>query len=322
MATYDKKTIFLKAFFKVDSLGINKTKLKTPKRDKTFKKDDNEVDSLLKAFERLTDGMTLVDPREYYGALQTVSKGILEWLSWNVKDMEINGSKTINMPVKGAKVKIRKLAGDLYSGWIIDKKGDIEHLYDRLTLPALASQIMAVYEIYTPEKDEKFESPQTLRSLREEIAEINSELKGLKNKKDKDLVATRLKGLIESLSNLSNMIDSHKKEADEKHDSHQQEFSGIHQKLEELKAKLPTPPPSAADEPQMEDKIPVKQIGEPVHCDDCGCCPCKCFIHLPRPTIEVEPSGKVSIFFKSEFSNLDKMNWLRAMRFVIDQKKR
>ena len=346
MTTYDKKSVFLRAFFKNDfpfMPGEKKIADKTiPKKTPTatepkkieptkrrsaknirgaLRSSEKEANSLLKAFER-RDDYSLVDPREYYGALQTVNKRVLEWLSSAVSEMNDNEVKTIPLPVKGAKVKVRKIMGDMFSGFIIDKTGDIKHLYDRLTLPALASQICAVYEIYTPEKEEKFEeSPRSLHSLREEIESINGELKGLKTKKDKDLVGLRLKGLIDNLAGLQEMVEGHQKE----HAGHKEEFTSIHGKLEELKSKLPTtaPQPPVVDEPPaMDDKVPVKQVGEPGNCDDCGCKPCKCFLHLPRPTIEIEPNGKVIIFFKSDWSDLDKLNFMKSMRYVVDKKRK
>jgi len=343
---YNKREVFLKAFFDksadfpvIGGEGKAATRIeskipkattpasKPPVKPKKSAKNIRgmaikcESAKLIKAFERLTDGMTLVDPREYYGALGSVSKRVLEWLKGQVADMKANETKTIDLPVKGAKLKVRKLAGDMYSGWVVDKKGDIEHLFDRLTLPALASQVMAVYEVYNPEEDNKFEpeAPKELHTLKEEIESINAELKSLKNKKDKAIVGKRLRVLIEDLANLHEKVENHKEE-------HQTHISDVHQKLEELRGMFKpneAAPPVEDEQPEISDKVEAKQIGEPEKCPDCGRNPCQCFLHLPRPVIEVRPNGCVTVMFKSEaWTTLDKLNYCKAMKYIISKKRK
>lgn len=284
---------------------------------RSMESDQAEIEKLLKAFER-RDDYTLVDPREYYGALQAVSDRVMGWVTDAVKGMKVNEQRNHNLPVEGAVLKVRKLAGDMYSGWIIDKSGDINHLYDRLTLPALASQVMAVYEVYDKEKDEKKPS---LRTLKDEIELLNSELRNVKAGQSQSNIEERLKGLVESLDKLTDSSSKQTEMHDKLVDRTENELNSIHTKLQGLRSVVGGQNPPK-DEPEMANMMAVRRVGEPGLCNDCSCNPCQCYTHLTKPTIEIEPSGKITIMFKSDWQNLDKTNFLHTMKMVVDKKKK
>lgn len=309
---------------------------KSPKgvRGQLIRSEQEVIEELLKAYER-RDDYTMIDPREFYGALQTVNKRVMEWVSKATKGMKVNESRQVNLPVEGALLKVRKLANDMYSGWLIDKAGDINHLYDRLTLPALASQIMSIYEVYDP--DEKENKP-SLRSLKQEIELLNGELKDVKSTSTHLDVEERIKTLIDSIDKLT---DSNTKQI-EAHDKlvsrTEAEINGVHDKLKRLQGLVSDEVQALRADPHspefnangtladkdldVPNQIAVRRVGEPGMCSDCGSNPCKCYTHLTKPTIEVAPGGKITIFFKSDWNSLDKMNFLGTMKMVADKKRK
>lgn len=280
-----------------------------------YKSAEEVLTSLLKAFER-RDDYTLVDPREYYGALQTVSDEVMGWMKDATKGMKINDAKEHRLPVKGATLKIRKLANDMYSGWIIDRAGDINHLFDRLTLPALATQVMAAYEVYDKKEEPKpsADMPE-LRSLKDEITRLNGELKAAKSKSEVVNVEERIKSIIDSIDKLTESHEKISSTHDRLVERTQTEINSIHSKLKDLKGKLE---PEEAAVPEV---VTAHKVGEPGKCEDCNASPCVCYGHLPRPAIEVKPNGTVNIIFKSEWSSLDRLNFLKSMKLVVDRRR-
>lgn len=270
------------------------------------KTDDTTIEDLVKAFER-RDDYTLVDPREFYGAIQSVNRKVLSWVTDITKGMDIGEMKETTLPT-GARIKVRKLANDMYSGHLIDKSGSIDHLYDRLTIPALASQIMSVYEVY----DEETENSDLL-SLKAEIERLNKDIRDSKIKDgiERGEIEKRLTQVldkIDHLEKLSNELEQDVKTVIEK------EENEVKKKLLTLKNRV---------EEDIESKLEVvtaRKAGEPGECIDCNSSPCVCYTHLSRPSIDVFPDGRVNILFKSDWNSLDKTNFLKTMKMVVDRK--
>lgn len=304
---------------KIPASTISMEWIQEQKKKLGFSKVEEEtLDRLLKAFER-RDDYTLVDPREYYGALQVMNEKVMGWVSEASKNLKDGEARDYALPVDGASLKVRKIANDMYSGWIIDKTGDIKHLFDRLTLPALASQIMSVYEVYDKDR------PQDLRSIKDEIETINAQLK--RHPKDISTLTERLYSLIETMSHIEGMatdLAAEQKRTMEVHAEHATnvglDLHEIRNKLGELKTSIeakaaPSPPPSAPEVP--ENMVTVRRTGTPGPCPDCSCERCNCYLHLTKPTIEIEPTGRITIMFKSDWNPLDKLNYLKSMKYVM-----
>ena len=279
-------------------------------RGTLIRSEQNQILDLLKAFER-RDDYTLVDPREFYGALQAVNKRVLSWVQDASKGLKIGDSRDFNLPIDGVILKIRKIAGDLYSGWILDKIGDIEHLYDRISLPVLATQIMSVYEVYDGGETSN------LRSIHSELSSINQDLKEKKQKPK--ALKERLHNLIANLTRIDQMSADSRAKHVEAHnklvDRTEGELNNIHVKLKNLRDAFT--PPEVDSQP---DVMAVRRLGRPGPCTDCGSPKCQCYLHLTKPCIEIEPSGKVTIMFKSDWNSLDKVNFLKSMKYVMEKK--
>lgn len=255
---------------------------------------------LKKAFER-RDDYTLVDPREYYGALGTADKDFLSELKGVVDDIPIGSSEDVNIPGQKTQLRIRKLANDMYSGWTIDENGDITHLFDRLTLPAVASQIKATQELY--EGSEKKEEKE---SLKEKIKNLSEEVKNHKS----DSLAIKMGRLIEKLSHLNELATENTKTINVLKDKMEKEPSdSVLSKLEylsKLSAKCPK-------------KVLVSKTGTPDKCEGCGNEECDCFRHLSKPSIQKSENGKLIIHFGDDYNTHDRINFLKQMKFKLEK---
>lgn len=227
--------------------------------ESAHKSEQEILEKLLKAYER-RDDYTLVDPREFYGAVQSMNKRLMNWLIRIVENMNQGESKTVPMPMEEAKLHIRKLAGDMYSGWLIDKIGNIDHLFDRITLPVLSTQIMSVYEVYDSKQNEKDEIDK-LNDLHSKIQDLHDKIRGFKDNGEGSI------------------------------------------------------------KPQQE-TIEVQKLSDPEKCSDCGCSDCNCYSYLSKPTVYIEPNGKIKITFDKDWSHMDKSNFLKSMKYIINKKKK
>jgi ADP-ribose pyrophosphatase YjhB (NUDIX family) len=270
------------------------------------------ADKLNKAYERV-DGTTLVDPREYYGARQTADGQLLSWIQGVVSGLGIGDSKTVSIPHSSSQVTIRKIQQDMYSGWVSDEQGDIKHKYDRLTLPALVTQIESVEElsvgkekpqapaaapaaaapivvVNVPKSDEGATLQNRIKSLESELSTSGSE---------RQEVASKLNTLIEGIKKLGEIVNKPKEEK-----------TDVATKLTSLKEKV---------ENGLEKAYVVDQIGQPDVCTACSQQACVCFSHLSRPVVQ-KTDEKVKIVFGKDFNNLDRLSYLKHMKYVIDQR--
>lgn len=305
----------------------------TKRKIYTKSEKEQDLETLEKFFGR-RDDYTMIDPRELYGALQAVSPKFLKWLNDSLSGMEIDETKDIVIPKgKPHTLKVRKLEQDMYSGSMFEAGSeDLKHNFEKLTIPALATQIMSICEIYSEDEEE-------LQNLYGEIKDVNESIKDLKQGKggERKKVETKLNGIIDRLAEIEEVIRSSK--VDEKVDipdepkanvddplvqdayaaldeiGEQSTMSdGIRAKLKQLKDEIDKDVPDE-DEPSPE-PVAVKRIDEnPPKCRFCGCAPCKCFIHLSKPTIKISPTGHIEITFSKDWNHLDRTGFMKSMGY-------
>lgn len=304
---------------------------------KIYTKSDEEKDfETLEKFFGRRDDYTMIDPRELYGALQTVSPKFLKWLNDSLSGMEIDGTQTITIP-KGKishTLTVRKLDQDMYSGVINDTQSkDLKHSFEKLTIPVLATQIMSICEIYSEDEEE-------LQNLYGEIKEVNESIKDLKQGKggERKKVEIKLNGIIDRLAEIEEAVRSSKVdeeievpkeepkanvEAEEVQDAYlaldelgeeNSMSDGIKEKLVQLKEEV--------DKELTDGPVAVKRIEtDPSTCRFCGSNPCKCFIHLSKPTIKISPSGHIEITFSRDWNDLDRTGFMKSEGYFPLKKK-
>jgi len=262
------------------------------------------VDDLKKAYERWIDGQTLVDPREHYGALATVDKELLVDLTRHVKGLNDWETTEYNIPGTELICHMRRLNWDFYSGYVTDEKGNQTHLFDRLSLPVLATQLMGVCEMYdtgtaTSEEPKKDQEGILALQLQLQIQSISKEVSALKQRHEDTQhaeVTGKLSTLISKLDFLDKLIaDSHKENVQKKEQAEPDVLAKLHQLSDMFR-----------EAPQTKE-VMVHKTGEPELCEDCEADPCACYSHLSKPKIEKSENGSFKIVFGDDFSPLDKV---------------
>lgn len=117
---------------------------------------------------------TAVDHEELAAALQIVPRTVMAWLIKNLSEMEEKTNKTINLPfpkAEGAKLYVKKLVNDAYSGEIIrDGKVLTKFLYR--TIPGIGLVLLTTFEMYELDKlDQQEKTPVDLSKQVQDLIE-------------------------------------------------------------------------------------------------------------------------------------------------------
>lgn len=128
-----------------------------------------KFDTLAKAIYRKDVGQ-VTDPMDLYLPLLVLPRSLLSWLNSNVKPIEINESKELEIPgTNGSLLLVRKESHDLYSGKIT-QGGKTIHTFEPTSMPALGGHIMNVCELYDEVAGRKVDEVE-----KKEIAEATKE---------------------------------------------------------------------------------------------------------------------------------------------------
>lgn len=273
----------------------------------TLKPKLSEQGSLKKAFTQ-ADGETMTDPREHQP--QSVDSSLLAWGAKKISSMKIDdiGQFEIN----GRTVKIRKVLHDLYSGWI-EYEGQNIHQFEKLTMPALMTQLQSKLELYGKEKEVMADKSKKIEIPAKDLIEEHK----------------KLIGILESPSHKDDLEEA-KEQRKELADYEQEAMSPetpdtseeIVDKIKDLKTKL------KETKETVSAKELIAGIEEPQ--SECPACErmaekCICYLNLPRPRVEFD-GKKLSIFFKNEWHEEDRVNFMndlkaRAGRILLEQRK-
>lgn len=259
-------------------------------------------DRLKKAFTQ-ADGETMTDPREHQP--QSVDQSLMAWGAQKLSPLKIDdlAQFAINQRI----VKIRKVLDDLYSGWV-EYQGKQIHHFEKLTLPALLTQLQSKLELYGKEKElmadqeKKIEMP--AKDLIEEHKKLISVLESPSHKDD-----------LEEAKEQRKELAGYEAEAKKPEVSIAKKIKKLRQKLDETKETIAT-------------KDLISGIEDPAkECPACerGVDSCICYMNLPAPRVEFD-GKKLTIFFKGEWNEEDRLNFMsdiksRAGRILLEQRK-
>ena len=252
-------------------------------------------------------------------ALKLVGNGMFRKLREEVKGMQDEEFKDIHLDTY--KISIRKHMNDVYSGRVEDGHKMI-YQWTNKSLPELTAALMSVFEWYLPE-DEDFLNDvhddsldddvihggvQTLieNYKRHNIGNIYQEMETIREQirngtaVDLQQVEARIMKLFDKLEETIHTVS-------DKH-NHLAELAG--KEIDDLEAKL-RDLQSKIDEmgkgPETVTAVSAHR-SNPARIHD------ENYPYLPRPQVEISPDGRIKITFASDWTDLEKQNFLHDMR--------
>ena len=252
-------------------------------------------------------------------ALRLVGNGMFRKLREAVKNMNDEDFKDINIDTHV--VSIRKHMNDVYSGRVNDGHKMV-YQFTQKSLPELTAALMSVFEWYVPE-DEDFMNDLHDDSLnddvieggvnhlienykRHNIGEIYQEMETIReqirngNAVDLQQVEARIMTLFDKLEETVHTIT-------EKH-NHLAEMAGS--EIDEIESKLRALQSKIDDMGKGPETVTAYTSSRPnltrIHDEN--------YPYLPRPQVEISPNGAIKITFGSDWTDLEKQNFLHDMR--------
>ena len=252
-------------------------------------------------------------------ALKLIGNGMFRKLREEVKDMSDEDFKDIHLDTY--KVSIRKHMNDIYSGRVEDGH-KVVYQWTNKSLPELTAALMSVFEWYLPE-DEDFMNDihddaldddvlhGGVQSLienykRHNIGNIYQEMETIREQirngmaVDLQQVEARIMKLFDKLEEVVHNVS-------EKH-NHLAQMAGS--EIDELESKLRELQSKIDDMGKGPETVTayssVKTNPARIHDEN--------YPYLPRPQVEISPNGAIKITFGSDWTDLEKQNFLHDMR--------
>ena len=275
----------------------------------------------------IRDKSTAVYEVTHGDALRLVGTGLFRKLKSSVDGMQDEDFKDVEFDTY--KVKIRKHTNDVYSGNVLDGHKVI-YQFTNKSLPELTAALMSIFEWYLPEdqeiidlvSDDKITDDSIkdgLKSLvdnykKHNIGNIYEEMENIRQQIRNDAavdiqqVESRIMKLFDKLEDVVHtVIGKHNtlKDLSEK------ELEDIQQKLREMQQKIE----DMSKKPETLQAVSsVKKDPDKIHREE--------YPYLPRPLVEISPEGKIRITFASEWTTLEKENFLNDMKAKIIKKEK
>jgi archaellum component FlaC len=216
-------------------------------------------------------------------------------------------------------VSVRKHMNDIYSGRVSDGH-KIVYQFTNKSLPELTAALMSVFEWYLPEDEAALDLVDDVGDdvieggintlvenyKRHNIGNIYQEMETIREQM-RNGMAIDLQQVEGRIMQLFDKLESVVHELAAKHNQLSQEagkeVEEIEQKLRDLQYKLEEieKKPEVVEAYSARPANPVK-----VHDEN--------YPYLPRPQVEISPDGKIRISFNSEWTSLEKENFLQDLR--------
>ena len=258
-------------------------------------------------------------------ALRVVGNGTFRMLRQAVENMTDEDFRELHFD--NYKICIRKHVNDVYSGRIEDGHKQI-HQFTNKSLPAVAAELMSLFEWYLPEDEEELEildendlddtviegginelvdkyRQHNIVNMHQEMETIRGELRhGVAV--DLQQVEQRMMKLFDRLeNNLMNITDKHNK----LNSDAGQSIDEIEQKLLQLQTSL-----------DKLGKQPVSVNAYTPNPDSSNTVHETYYPYLPRPDVTISPNGSVKISFGGEWTNLERENFLCDLKARVINK--
>lgn len=285
------------------------------------------VEKLNKNILRGADQRTAVYDVSHGDALRLVGNGCFRWLKNQVSDMKDEDFKDLHLD--SYTISVRKHLNDMYSGRISDGHKVI-HQFTNKSLPQLCADIMSVFEWYSDEDEHVFDildesnlpddaiagglNELTSNYTKHNLANIYTEMENIReeirngNAVDLQQVEDKIMRLFDKLEDqMHTVVDQHNKLAQDAG----KEIETLEQRLKELALKIDemSKKPSTVEAYQTGKVSPDKVYNNHYN-------------YLTKPTVSVDPSGKISITFDKEWSDMEKSNYLNDLKAVLIKKRK
>ena len=252
-------------------------------------------------------------------ALKLVGNGMFRKLRDAVKGMNDEDFKDIHIDTHT--VSIRKHMNDIYSGRVSDGH-KVVYQYTNKSLPELTAALMSVFEWYLPE-DEDFLSTVHDDSLADDvvhggvqslidnykkhnIGNIYQEMETIREQM-RNGMAVDLQQVEARIMKLFDRLEEVVQTVSEKHNTlatlASKEIDELERKLRDLQSKID----DMGKGPETVHAISAhRPDAKRIHDEN--------YPYLPRPQVEISPNGAIKITFGSDWTDLEKQNFLHDMR--------
>jgi 8-oxo-dGTP pyrophosphatase MutT (NUDIX family)/Txe/YoeB family toxin of Txe-Axe toxin-antitoxin module len=255
-------------------------------------------------------------------ALKIVGNGLFRKIRNEVKDMGDEDFK--DFVIDTHKISIRKHMNDVYSGRVTDGH-KVVYQFTNKSLPEVTIALMSVFEWYLPEDEKDLElldegklsddvieggiSTLVENYKRHNIGNIYEEMENIRENirngvaVDIQQVEARMLTLFDKLEKL---VHDHAGKHDKLVDLAGKDIDDLESKLRDLQNKID----SMNKKPEVVEAYSQKRVDpDRVHDDN--------YPYLPRPQVEISPNGKIKITFNSDWTDLEKQNFLHDMRAKV-----
>ncbi len=258
-------------------------------------------------------------------ALKLVGNGVFRVLRNAVHGMQDEDFKDVHIDTYI--LSIRKHMNDAYSGRVSDGH-KIVYQFTNKSMPELTAGLMSVFEWYMPEDEQHLEvldegmlSDDAIHGginelvnnyKRHNIGNIYTEMESIREQ-IRNGTAVDLQQVEGRMMSLFDKLEESMHEVKGKHNDLAQhagkEIDELEAKLLELQAKIEdmSKRPETVEAYSSNPSNPSR-----VHSDS--------YPYLPKPQIEIEPSGKIRITFGQDWTPLEKENFLKDMRAKVISK--
>lgn len=258
-------------------------------------------------------------------ALKLVGNGAYRMLRDAVKDMKDDESKIVNFG--DYRIHVRKHANDIYSGNIDDGLKTI-HQFSNRSLPSLTGEVMSVFEWYLPEDNPELTIHSDEELTDDTISDAIDKLTG--NYKSYNLTdihdemhnireeirhgnAVDLQQVEQKILKLFDKLEERLTETQNKHNSLARkagkEIDELYSKLARLQdiIEKKTKTPSKIEAYSSKPENPIA-----VHAQH--------YMYLSKPRVVVHPTGHIAIDFATDWTSMEKENFVKDMRAVVVKK--
>lgn len=275
------------------------------------------VEKLEKNILRTSQVANAVYEMTHGDALKLVGNGTFRLLNNGVKGMEADEVRDVKL---GPYVlTIRKHANDVYSGNIRDGHKTIHNFVNR-SLPSTTAELMSVFEWYLPEdipnleiEDEESMSDSVIDDglkhmisnyRHHNLADIYDEMESIREEV-RHGAAVDLQQIEDRVGKLIDKLDERLDDMSDKHNSLSRalgaDIEEIEAKLKELRGNFDPNKKSSITAITSESPNIDRVLNS-------------FYEYLSKPSVTIEPSGKIHISFSQDWSKLDQSNFLSDLK--------
>jgi hypothetical protein len=252
-------------------------------------------------------------------AVKLVGTGTFRFLRDAVQGMEDESIRDINIDTYT--IHMRKHVNDVYSGRITDGHKQI-HQFTNKSLPAVAAELMSVFEWYLPQDEGVLSAIQDegladddihggVSNLlneyrRHNISEIYGEMETIRQEVRQG-VAVDLKEIEQRIMNLFDKLEKITTELTNKHNQLAHDVGSTIDELEIKLAQLQDMIDNKVKKPETVEAF-SQQPENPTSVHD------SFYPYLSRPSVTISPTGHITISFGQDWNHLDKNNFLADMK--------